>query len=835
MEKSSFVDRPLVNTTPDMVYAVQERASVSATILLQPDPRSLPGRVAQKASQGDPVPIIGKLVKPDRTLKWNTAELLWDVRNGRRYTQLEIGADQDRSYIFSLATTSTTSFDILIKDVSADQTFGGLSLSSASPLISPVIEGQFAILEISAPVGAPFNGEIQVAEVAYLDFPTRHATVGRAVGDSASCQIDANCHATDAKLAAAMNGVMKLVITRADGSVGECSGSLLNSNRKRPNSNLPYTHILTAAHCLSDADNEGHLYLDPPRSVNAFFFYRSSACNSGTPSTGTRQVALSNFVQGNPNIRPMVPSGDVLPQQLYADQVILSYTEFPPSGARYLSYWPFAHTVGFGFEPDGGYLHVLHHPQGDLLKVATGGVTAHVTATFVGKGLRTLATGPAGDFSEMTFFDGDSEPGSSGAPVLARIDFPPSSDYDYYLVGSMSASPEGSCGLSRTATFGRLDGPVVQSGVAGTGRGALTRENFPTYPGSFRWILALDDTQPNVGIPSVFRAIGNVGNEYFSELTFINTNPYIWDSESRNYVTRSIHGTVNFQSVEAETSIGRETTQAIEFQTLGATLLDFRVESVNATGIHLPRPTTNDFSIRSNSCNRADGLIVTHCSLMLVFHPQGAATDPVREGFLTVRGAFAGAPYVLRLYGKVKAAPVAESPVIEYVNSVNFPNDPGGHFFYTNDPAEIQYVDSGGAGGFVRTGKQFRAGGSKQLCRFYGSVSPGPNSHFFTIADSECEYLRSLQVTPRPTTVQQWNYEGLAFSETPPITDSNGVPVGCPGGTIPVYRYYNNAYRNGIKNSWASNHRYGTDKFALDAFAGTNNWAAEGIAFCALQ
>lgn len=50
---------------------------------------------------------------------------------------------------------------------------------------------------------------------------------------------------------------------------------------------------------------------------------------------------------------------------------------------------------------------------------------------------------------------------------------------------------------------------------------------------------------------------------------------------------------------------------------------------------------------------------------------------------------------------------------------------------------------------------------------------------------------------------------------------------------MPVYRYYNNALRAGVKNPWDSNHRYGTDKIGLDAFATANNRAGEGIVFCA--
>ena len=169
----------------------------------------------------------------------------------------------------------------------------------------------------------------------------------------------------------------------------------------------------------------------------------------------------------------------------------------------------------------------------------------------------------------------------------------------------------------------------------------------------------------------------------------------------------------------------------------------------------------------------------------------------------------------------------AEPTVIEYINTEDFPGSPGGHFFYTNTPDEIVVVDSGAVGHFRRTGGSFKAGGSKPLCRFYGSVTPGPNSHFFSIEESECLFLQSLELVPTPQSVQQWNYEGLTFSETPPIT------TGCPDGTIPVYRYYNNAFNNGVKNAWDSNHRYGTEKVALDAFATTSGWKAEGIAFCA--
>src|SRR5579862_3263862 len=65
---------------------------------------------------------------------------------------------------------------------------------------------------------------------------------------------------------------------------------------------------------------------------------------------------------------------------------------------------------------------------------------------------------------------------------------------------------------------------------------------------------------------------------------------------------------------------------------------------------------------------------------------------------------------------------------VEYTNSDDFPGAPAGHFFYSADPAEQAVVDLGIEGRFFRTGRTFATGGVTPVCRFYGSVTPGPNS-----------------------------------------------------------------------------------------------------------
>ncbi len=169
--------------------------------------------------------------------------------------------------------------------------------------------------------------------------------------------------------------------------------------------------------------------------------------------------------------------------------------------------------------------------------------------------------------------------------------------------------------------------------------------------------------------------------------------------------------------------------------------------------------------------------------------------------------------------------------VVEYLDTADFADSPGGHFFYSSDPAEQAAVDAGSAGNFFRTGRQFLTGGNAPICRFYGSVTPGPNSHFFTVEVNECNALIALQVSPQPATVQQWNYEGLGFSTTPAIAAANGARA-CPANTLPVYRAYNNAFPlSGPKNPWDSNHRLTSQLSDIAAMVAIG-WRDEGIVFC---
>jgi len=158
--------------------------------------------------------------------------------------------------------------------------------------------------------------------------------------------------------------------------------------------------------------------------------------------------------------------------------------------------------------------------------------------------------------------------------------------------------------------------------------------------------------------------------------------------------------------------------------------------------------------------------------------------------------------------------------------AVEFYNVDLDHFFLTSKLAEQAAVDNGGAGpGWFRTSHSFRTlpagtGSTAPVCRFYGSVFPGPNSHFYTLDAGECQFLNDLQAVIPPTQ-PRWNFEGIAFWNEPPSHSS------CPTGTSAVYRYYNNGYP-----AKDSNHRFVTS-LSPNAFMLDQGWQFEGIAMCA--
>ena len=149
------------------------------------------------------------------------------------------------------------------------------------------------------------------------------------------------------------------------------------------------------------------------------------------------------------------------------------------------------------------------------------------------------------------------------------------------------------------------------------------------------------------------------------------------------------------------------------------------------------------------------------------------------------------------------------------------------HYFITANPIDVTMLDQNPNLGWLRTGNSFTSGGSVAVCRFYGSQSPGPNSHFYTVNAAECAYLKELQAAT-PVTQKRWNFESYDFYSTPPLPPLPPLSGECPSSTRPVYRAYNNGFVRGVD----SNHRISASLGAIQEVV-DRGWSYEGLVMCA--
>jgi hypothetical protein len=159
---------------------------------------------------------------------------------------------------------------------------------------------------------------------------------------------------------------------------------------------------------------------------------------------------------------------------------------------------------------------------------------------------------------------------------------------------------------------------------------------------------------------------------------------------------------------------------------------------------------------------------------------------------------------------------------------IEFYNSQIDRYFITSDPDEAAAIDLGSAGpGWARTGDTFPAGGNAPVCRFYGSMSPGPNSHFYTASTAECEGLKQLQAST-PSTERRWNFESFDFNTFLPVETGPAKTLACPSRMIPVYRAYNNGFARGIDSS----HRITPNRNSIQQVL-DRGWIDEGVVMCA--
>ena len=247
---------------------------------------------------------------------------------------------------------------------------------------SPDFGGSETTLELELPAGAdPAQLALAVPLLSHFFVAPAQAAQERFTKalDAGGCYIDAACRPD---LDAVTRSVARLIYVDRGNSF-QCSGTLLNDARS---STTPY--LLGAQHCISTQAAASTLTTE--------WFYRASACNSGTPSPAARRV---------------YGGATLLYASAATDTAFLRLNAAAPAGSVFAG--SYLGAVGVGTNVLG-----LHQPQSGVQKVSEGRVQQFFNCS---NELCQSASEQASRFLGVVWSAGKTEQGSSGSPLLVTL------------------------------------------------------------------------------------------------------------------------------------------------------------------------------------------------------------------------------------------------------------------------------------------------------------------------------------------------------------------------------------------------------------------------------
>ena len=258
----------------------------------------------------------------------------------------------------------------------------GASDEVAHTYWSPDFGGAETTLEVEIPAAAAMASvKLAVPRLShYVVSPDDAQAQGIAkVGESGSCEVDVMCKP---EVLSQSRSVVRMLFVR-DANTYLCTGTLLNDARS---SRTPY--LLSANHCISTQAEASSLMTD--------WFYRSSACDSGTVSAGTQR---------------RTGGATLLYAAAATDTSFMRLNDAPPAGVVY---------AGSYFGPlDAGHTLVgVHHPKGDLQKFSSGILVQFSTCS---DGSCYSSDAAKGTYLTMGWQQGVTEGGSSGSGLFHTL------------------------------------------------------------------------------------------------------------------------------------------------------------------------------------------------------------------------------------------------------------------------------------------------------------------------------------------------------------------------------------------------------------------------------
>lgn len=334
------------------------------------------------------------------------------VRMGLLVRRLPAGA-----VVRGYAQGAATAFEIPATDILAtiarNRAAGDLS-DAGRTFWLPVVEGAEATLEITLPAGAsPSDVDVAVPQLSHITMPVGEL-LSTKIGEAASCEVDVSCTSGNDTLS---RSVARMIFTDGTGTYA-CTGTLLNDSNS---SGTPY--LLSANHCISSQTTAS--------SLNTYWFYRSTSCNSGTLNPGSVRLT------GGATL--LYASGDT-------DTSFLRLNDAAPAGAAFAAW-----SVN---PPDGAPdLVGIHHPKADLQKYSQGRFSTYASCSSPsGESFScTVGNAASSGFFNTIWTTGTAEGGSSGSAAFAAI------GGTRYVVGQLYGGNASCSNPSGSNIYGRLD------------------------------------------------------------------------------------------------------------------------------------------------------------------------------------------------------------------------------------------------------------------------------------------------------------------------------------------------------------------------------------------
>ena len=275
---------------------------------------------------------------------------------------------------------------------------------------APITDGETQRLELFVPGGSTVSSAIVRSVSHFVTSPLHRMNLGKALGDSGTCNIDVVCRTGTLGQAFvnAKNAVARMAFTTSDGSF-TCTGTLLNDST--PATQVPYFY--TAAHCIS---------LQSEASTLATFW------NYETPTCGVNNSGTNTQLTGG---------ADLLFATLSSDASFLRLRSTPPAGAFFAGWNASTLTASTATV-------AIHHPSGDVKKYSRGthnGFTANVD----------LGGQVVSSTARSSWAEGTTEGGSSGSGLFTL------NAGEYQLRGGLAGGAASCANTGQSEAQGNVD------------------------------------------------------------------------------------------------------------------------------------------------------------------------------------------------------------------------------------------------------------------------------------------------------------------------------------------------------------------------------------------